>query len=65
MQVGGWPEGLGDDWETGVACGHRTVLIRVQPSRIGLSAINRLLGVEVCVKPGCKRPRCSDEPAVG
>jgi hypothetical protein len=66
-KLGGYP-GLYEDPEQlqiGVKCEHPSELIHLSPHAHGLQLPKSRVAVELCVKPGCKRPGVSEEVSTG
>jgi hypothetical protein len=67
VKLGGYP-GVYEDPEQlqiGVSCNHPTELLHLSPHALGLQLPKSRVAVELCVKPGCKRPGVAEEVSTG
>ena len=51
--------------QVGVSCNHPTELLHLWPHALGLLLPQTRVAVELCVKPGCKRPGVAEELSTG
>jgi len=66
-KLGGYAGGYEDpeQLQIGVSCDHPTELLHLSPSELGLQLPKFRVAVELCVKPGCKRPGVAEEVSTG
>lgn len=66
-KLGGCASGYEDpeQLQVGVSCNHPTELLHLWPHALGLQLPKTRVAVELCVKPGCKRPGVAEELSTG
>jgi hypothetical protein len=66
-RLGGYAGGYEDpeQLQLGVSCKHPTQLLHLSPHALGLQLPKTRLAVELCMKPGCKRPGVAEEVSTG
>ncbi|WP_257448954.1 hypothetical protein [Archangium lipolyticum] len=63
VKLGGYAGAYEDpeQLQIGVRCEHPSVLLHLSPAALGLQLPKSRVAVELCMKPGCKRPGVSEE----